>query len=48
MVLSVLLLMQMIKEEGEEWSFEGCSYIPDVREDVYRKRLLLKYCKKIL
>jgi peptide deformylase len=27
----------MIKEEGEEWSFnEGCLSIPDVREDVYR------------
>ncbi|EKT4497887.1 Peptide deformylase [Flavobacterium psychrophilum] len=28
---------KMIKEEGEEWSFnEGCLSIPDVREDVYR------------
>jgi peptide deformylase len=27
----------MLKEEGEEWCFEGCLSIPDVREDVYRK-----------
>jgi peptide deformylase len=27
----------MIKEEGEEWSFnEGCLSIPDVREDVQK------------
>ena len=30
---------EIIKEEGEEWSFnEGCLSIPHVREDVSRKR----------
>lgn len=31
----------IIKEEGDEWAFnEGCLSIPDVREDVYRKRIV--------
>ncbi len=33
----VFINAKMLKEEGEEWSFnEGCLSIPDVREDVYR------------
>ena len=32
---------QIIKEEGNEWSFnEGCLSIPDVREDVSRKKIV--------
>jgi peptide deformylase len=40
----------MIKEEGEEWSFnEGCLSIPDVREDVYRNpTITIEYCGRIL
>ncbi|MFN8325823.1 peptide deformylase [Flavobacterium sp.] len=36
---------KMIKEEGEEWSFnEGCLSIPDVREDVFRKeKITIEY-----
>jgi peptide deformylase len=35
----------MIKEEGEEWSFnEGCLSIPDVREDVYRNPTITIEC----
>jgi peptide deformylase len=39
---------RMIKEEGEEWSFnEGCLSIPDVREDVYRNpRITIEYCEE--
>ncbi len=39
---------KIIKEEGEEWSFnEGCLSIPDVREDVYRKPLVtIEYCEE--
>ena len=39
---------KMIKEEGEEWSFnEGCLSIPDVREDVYRNpTITLEYCEE--
>ena len=35
----------MLKEEGEEWSFnEGCLSIPDVREDVFRKeKITIEY-----
>ena len=37
---------KMIKEEGEEWSFnEGCLSIPDVREDVYRnEKITIEFC----
>ena len=37
---------KMIKEEGEEWSFnEGCLSIPDVREDVYRnEQITIEFC----
>ena len=37
---------KMIKEEGEEWSFnEGCLSIPDVREDVFRNETItIEYC----
>lgn len=35
----VFINPKMISEEGEEWSFnEGCLSIPDVRENVVRKR----------
>ena len=39
---------KMIKEEGEEWSFnEGCLSIPDVREDVYRNpTITIEYCEE--
>ncbi|MNF26872.1 Peptide deformylase [compost metagenome] len=39
---------RMIKEEGEEWSFnEGCLSIPDVREDVYRNpTITIEYCEE--
>ena len=39
---------KMIKEEGEEWSFnEGCLSIPDVREDVYRNpKITIEYCEE--
>lgn len=39
---------KMIKEEGEEWSFnEGCLSIPDVREDVFRNpRITIEYCEE--
>lgn len=39
---------KMIKEEGEEWSFnEGCLSIPDVREDVYRNpTITIAYCEE--
>lgn len=39
---------KMIKEEGEEWSFnEGCLSIPEVREDVYRnERITIEYCEE--
>lgn len=39
---------KIIKEEGEEWSFnEGCLSIPDVREYVYRKPLVtIEYCEE--
>jgi peptide deformylase len=31
-------MLKMIKEEGEEWSFnEGCLSIPDVREGCIQK-----------
>jgi peptide deformylase len=34
----VFINAKIIKEEGEEWSFnEGCLSIPDIREDVFRK-----------
>jgi peptide deformylase len=40
---------KMIKEEGEEWSFnEGCLSIPDVREDVYRNPQLQLNTVRIL
>ena len=32
---------KMIKEEGEEWSFnEGCLSIPGIREDIMRKKII--------
>lgn len=32
---------QVLEESGEEWAFnEGCLSIPDIREDVYRKRVI--------
>ncbi|TRX41379.1 peptide deformylase [Flavobacterium restrictum] len=39
---------KMIKEEGEEWSFnEGCLSIPDVREDVFRNpTITVQYCEE--
>jgi peptide deformylase len=39
---------KMINEEGEEWVFnEGCLSIPDVREDVYRKKTItIEYCEE--
>lgn len=39
---------KMIKEEGEEWSFnEGCLSIPDVREDVFRNpTITIEYCEE--
>jgi peptide deformylase len=48
MASNVLLSMQkMIKEEGEEWSNEGCLSIPDVREDVYRNpTITIEYCEE--
>ncbi|WP_445749123.1 peptide deformylase [Polaribacter sp.] len=34
----VFINPKIIKEEGEEWSFnEGCLSIPDIREDVWRQ-----------
>lgn len=35
----VFINAKILKEEGEEWAFnEGCLSIPDVREDVFRKK----------
>lgn len=41
----VFINAQIIKEEGEEWSFnEGCLSIPDVREDVFRQeKITIEY-----
>jgi peptide deformylase len=41
----VFINAQIIKEEGEEWSFnEGCLSIPDVREDVSRQpKITIEY-----
>ena len=34
----VFINAKIVEEEGDEWAFnEGCSSIPDVREDVFRK-----------
>ena len=41
----VFINAQIIKEEGEEWTFnEGCLSIPDVREDVSRQpKITIEY-----
>ena len=41
----VFINAQIIKEEGEEWTFnEGCLSIPDVREDVTRQpKITIEY-----
>ncbi|SDR81223.1 peptide deformylase [Polaribacter sp. KT25b] len=41
----VFINAQIVKEEGEEWSFnEGCLSIPDVREDVSRQpKITIEY-----
>lgn len=41
----VFINAKIIKEEGEEWSFnEGCLSIPDVREDVFRQeKITIEY-----
>ena len=37
---------RIVKEEGDEWGFnEGCLSIPEVREDVFRKKqITVSYC----
>ncbi len=41
----VLINAEIVEESGEEWAFnEGCLSIPDIREDVMRKPvILIKY-----
>ena len=37
-VKKVFINAQIVKEEGDEWSFnEGCLSIPEIREDIFRK-----------
>ena len=40
----VFINAEILEEDGDEWAFnEGCLSIPDVREDVTRSHLIIRY-----